>query len=101
VNLLSALVSIVSDPRIRGVVLGSVVLVAPAVIAAGASAGSILLALFAITAAVFLERRPRATRRISQVTRLAPVPARLRAGPQARWELVEREGRSSLVMRWR
>jgi len=89
-------------PRARGLVLASVVLALPGVIAARASAGSLLLAISVLVAAALLERRPRATLRLAEVSRPSvPSPVRPRGGPQARWEVVERDGRRSLVMHWR
>jgi hypothetical protein len=97
-----AVTSPAAESRARGVVLASAVLVLPGVIALRASAGSLLVALLGLAAAVFLERCPRASLRITEVSRPAvPSPVRLGSGPQARWELVERDGRRSLVMHWR
>lgn len=92
----------IDEPRTHGVLLASVLLVLPGVIAARGSAGSLILAFSAIVAAVLVERRPRAALRISEVSRPAvPASLQLRTGPRARWELVERDGHSSLEMHWR
>ena len=86
----------------HGLVLASIVLALPGVIAARASAGSLLIAVSALVAAAFLERRPRASLRIAEVSRATvSTPVLVRSGPRARWELVERNGRSSLEMHWR
>ncbi|HSP19342.1 MAG TPA: hypothetical protein VLQ79_07505 [Myxococcaceae bacterium] len=67
-------------------------------------AATLLLAASVLGAAVFLERRPSSvsvSRRLhGGLAALAPVRPRT---PQAcaRWELVERDGRRALEMRWR
>ena len=100
--LVPAVTAPIDEPRTHGVLLASVLLALPGVIAARGSAGSLILAFSAITAALLIERRPRAALRISEVTRPAmPTAVQLRSGPCARWELVERDGRSSLEVHWR
>ena len=100
--LVPAVTAPIDEPRTHGVLLASVLLALPGVIAARGSAGSLILAFSAITAAMLIERRPRAALRISEVTRPAVTPSvQLRSGPCARWELVERDGRSSLEVHWR
>jgi hypothetical protein len=102
VALVPAVTAPVDEPRTHGVLLASVLLALPGVIAARGSAGSLILAFSAITAALLIERRPRAALRISEVTRPAmPTAIQLRSGPRARWELVERDGHASLEMHWR
>jgi hypothetical protein len=102
VALVRAVSAPIDEPRTHGVLLASVLLVLPGVIAARGSAGSLILAFSAIVAAVLVERRPRAALRISEVSRPAvPASLQLRTGPRARWELVERDGHSSLEMHWR
>src|SRR5215467_10636853 len=71
VALVPAVTAPVDEPRTHGVLLASVLLALPGVIAARGSAGSLILAFSAITAAVLIERRPRAAVRISEVTRPA------------------------------
>src|SRR5215831_19501541 len=93
VPLVPAVNAPIAEPRTHGVLLASVLLALPGVIAARGSAGSLILAFSAITAAMLIERRPRAAVRISEVTRPAmPTAVQLRSGPRVRWELVERDG---------
>ena len=94
-----------SEPRTGGVALCSALLALPALVAGHPGAGLVLLAVSVVTAAVFLERRTRSAAREREVPRLVPVPApiqirRTHVAPRARWELVERDGRRSLSMRW-
>ena len=96
-----------SESRAGGIALSSVLLALPALVAGHARAGVILLAASVVAAAVFLERRThassRAVERTARPLSLVPSPSRSRpahAGPRARWEVVERDGRRSLSMRW-
>jgi hypothetical protein len=107
VDLSAVVLSRITEPRTGGVALSSALLAVPALIAGHPRAGALLLAISAITAAVLLERRAHAAPRVREVSRLslvssAPSPERgpARVGPQARWELVERDGQRSLSMRW-
>jgi len=103
VDLLSTFRSNASEARTRGVTL-SVLLAVPALIVAEAGRGAVLAAASLVVALALLELRPRAPRRSMEMARLAPAPVRTRppaAHPRARWELVERDGRRTLVMRWR
>jgi hypothetical protein len=107
VDLSAAIFSRLSEPRTGGVALSSALLAVPALIAGHPRAGALLLAVSAITAAVFLERRAHAAPHAREVSRLSLVsspPIRERrpsqVGPQARWEVVERDGQRSLSMRW-
>jgi len=104
VDLLSAFRSNASEARTRGVTLSSVLLVVPALIVAEAGPGAVLAAASLVVALALLELRPRARRRSMEMVRLAQAPVRTRppaAHPRASWELVERDGRRTLVMRWR
>jgi len=104
VDLLSTFRSNASEARTRGVTLSSVLLAVPALIVAEAGRGAVLAAASLVVALALLELRPRAPRRSMEMARLAPAPVRTRppaAHPRARWELVERDGRRTLVMRWR
>src|SRR5262252_9480191 len=70
VALVRAVTAPIEEPRTHGVLLASVLLALPGVIAARGSAGSLILAVSAIAAAVLVERRrPRAALRISEVSR--------------------------------
>jgi len=107
VDLPSFLLSRLSESRTGGIALSSAVLAVPALAAGHARAGVALLAASVVAAAVFLERRAHAPVRDPELTArtlsLVPSPAASRrrvAGPQARWEVVERDGRRSLSMRW-
>ena len=100
--LVPAVTTPIAEPRTHGVLLASVLLALPGVIVSRGSAGSLVLAFCAMAAAVLVERRPRAALRFPEVSRPAVPPlVQLRSGPRARWELVERDGRSSLEMHWR
>ena len=95
-----------SEPRGRGIALSSALLAVPA-LAAFHPSGAILLAAAVVATAIFVERRahvaPRHLELHGRGLTLVPRPARTRpahAAPQARWELVERDGRRSLSMRW-
>ena len=104
VDPLSTFRSNASEARTRGVTLSSVLLAVPALIVAEAGPGAVLAAASLVVALALLELRPRAPRRSMEMVRLAPAPVRTRpppAHPRARWELVERDGRRTLVMRWR
>jgi len=108
VNLISAIVSNASDARHGGVAISSAVLAAPVLLVANAGAGAILLAVSFVAVAAVLEGRVRGAARSREVPRhvltLVSTPSRPRAvhgGPQARWEVVERDGQRSLSMRWR
>lgn len=99
----SALASSASESRTGGVVLSSVLLAVPALLVAHAGAGAILLVASLVLGTALLEGRTRAAPGLREVTRLAPVGARVRvtsAHVRARWEVVERDGRRSLSMRW-
>lgn len=107
VDLPSFLLSRLSESRTGGIALSSAVLAVPALVAGHSRAGVALLAASVVAAAVFLERRAHASLRDRELTArplsLVPSPAvsrRTVAGPQARWEVVERDGRRSLSMRW-
>jgi hypothetical protein len=107
VNLPSFILPHPSESRAGGFALSTALLALPALVAGNARAGGVLLALSVVATAVFLERRTQAPGRAreipSRALSLVPsVPTR-RAGhpsPCARWELVERDGRRSLSMRW-
>ena len=106
-DLSAVVLSRITEPRTGGVALSSALLAVPALIAGHPRAGALLLAISAITAAVLLERRAHAVPRAREASRLslvssAPVRERRPAhvGPQARWEVVERDGQRSLSMRW-
>ena len=106
-DLPSFLLSRLSESRTGGIAVSSAVLAVPALVAGHARAGVALLAASVVAAAVFLERRAHAPVRVrapaARSLSLVPSPSPSRrtvAGPQARWELVERDGRRSLSMRW-
>ncbi len=106
-DLPTAIFSRLSETRTGGVALSSALLAVPALIAGHPGSGALLLAVSAITAAVLLERRAHAVPHAREVSRLSLVsspPIRERrpsqVGPQARWEVVERDGQRSLSMRW-
>jgi len=108
VDLPSFLLSRLSEARTGGFAVSSALLALPAIVGGHARAGAVLLAASAVAAAVFLERRTQAPAGVRALgaSRLALLPSpsvgrRPPAGPQARWELVERDGRRSLSMRWR
>jgi hypothetical protein len=103
--------SVVDLPSIpvsrAAVALSPALLGVPALVAGHPAAGALLLGLSFVAAVVLLERRAHATPRAREVLRpglvLVPAPSRPRPAhvpPQARWELVERDGRRSLSMRW-
>jgi hypothetical protein len=107
VDLPAAIFSRLSEPRSGGVALSSALLAVPVLIAGHPRAGALLLAVSAITAVALLERRAHAAPHAREVPRLSLVsspPTRERrpahVGPQARWEVVERDGQRSLSMRW-
>ncbi|HET9299588.1 MAG TPA: hypothetical protein VFO11_06555 [Candidatus Polarisedimenticolaceae bacterium] len=106
-DLPSILLSRASEPRTGGIALSSALLAVPALVAGHPGAGVVLLAFSLIAGAAFLEWRTRAAPPSRELPRLGvalvPVPSRSRpahAAPRARWELVERDGRRSLSMRW-
>ena len=97
-----------SESRSRGFAVSTALLAVPALVGGHARAGALLLAASAVAAAVFLERRTQASLGVRELgaSRLAlvrspSVDRRQRAVPRAHWELVERDGRRSLSMRWR
>jgi hypothetical protein len=107
VDLSAVVLSRLTEPRTGGVALSSALLAVPALIAGHPRAGALLLAISAITAAVLLERRVHAAPQAREASRLSLVssaPSRehrpAHGGPQARWEVVERDGQRSLSMRW-
>ena len=107
VDLPAFLLSRASESRTGGIALSTALLAVPVLVAGHARAGVILLAASVVAAAVFLERRAHAPARVREPTarplNLVPSPSgssRTVAGPRARWELVERDGRRSLSMRW-
>lgn len=107
-DLASLLLSRLSESRTGGFAVSSALLAVPALVGGHAGAGAVLLAASAVAAAVFLERRTQGSPgiRAHAASRLALVPSpsasrRPRAVPRAHWELVERDGRRSLSMRWR
>src|SRR5678816_3982500 len=72
----------------------------PALVAGHPAAGALLLAVSFVAAVVLLERRAHAVPPTREIPRSGPVlvlvPSRARPShppPQARWELVERDGR--------
>lgn len=92
-----------SGRRNHAVALASALLAVPLLIAHPAVATLLLSASF-IGVAVLLERWPVAGTVAREVGRQSPAPALVRPrSPRAcsRWELVERDGRRSLEMRWR
>ena len=106
-DLPSFLLQRLSESRTGGIAVSSAVLAVPALVAGHAGAGVALLAASVVAAAVFLERRAHAPVRVrargARPLSLVPSPVASRrtvAGPQARWEVVERDGRRSLSMRW-
>jgi hypothetical protein len=108
VDLPSPLLSRLSESRTGGVAVSSALLAVPALVGGHVHAGAVLLAVSAVAAAVFLERRTQASAGVRElrVTRLAVVPStsvarRPLAVPRAHWEMVERDGRHCLSMRWR
>ena len=106
-DLPSFLVPHSSESRVGGIALSTALLALPALVAGHARAGAILLAVSAVAAAVFVERRAHAPTRARQLPArplsLVTPPAgtrRVHTGPQLRWEMVERDGQRSLSMRW-
>jgi len=96
-----------SESRAGGLALSSALFAIPALVAGHARAGVILLAASVVAAAVFVERRTHASSRARELPArsltLVPSPSRSRKAPnapQARWEMVERDGQRSLSMRW-
>jgi hypothetical protein len=97
-----------SESRAGGLALSAALLALPALVAGHARAGAILLAAAVVAAAVFVERRT--TQASSRARELPARPLSLvpplsrsptaHATPQARWEMVERDGQRSLSMRW-
>ena len=107
-DLPSFLLSRLSESRTGGFAVSSALLAVPALVGGHARAGAVLLAASAVAAAVFLERRSQASAGVREprASRLALVPSpsvvrRSHAVPRAHWEMVERDGRRSLSMRWR
>jgi len=107
VDLSAVVLSRISEPRGVGVALSSALLAVPALVAGHPRAGALLLAVSAITAAVLLERRAHSAPHAREDSRLSLVPVSAvrerrptQGCPQARWELVERDGQRSLSMRW-
>ena len=103
---LPSFLSYASEPRGGGIALSSALLAVPA-LGAFHPMSAILLAAVVVGTAVFVERRAqlalRSLERSSSRLTLLPRPARSRppqVAPQARWEIVERDGRRSLSMRW-
>jgi len=105
VGLRSAVVSSIPDVRRGGIALSSVLLAVPVLLVARPGAGVLLLAAsFVGAVAVFEGRRARtASRRREVTTPVSGISRPLVHSGQAcaRWELVERDGQRSLVMRWR
>jgi len=108
VDLPSFLLSRLSESRTGGFALSSALLAVPALVGGHVHAGAALLAASAVAAAVFLERRTQASAGVRELraSRLALVPSpsvarRPLAVPRAQWEMVERDGRRCLSMRWR
>jgi hypothetical protein len=105
VGLRSAVVSSFPDVRRGGIALSSVLLAAPILLVARPGAGVLLLAASFVGAVALLEgRRARTASQRREVT--SPVSGLSRPLARsgqvcARWELVERDGQRSLVMRWR
>ena len=104
---LPSVLSHATEPRARGIALSSALLAAPVLLAGYPRAGAVLLAAAAVAAAVFVERRaqvaPRSLERSSRgltLVSLPPPSRRAHPAPQARWEIVERDGKRSLSMRW-
>ena len=103
---LPSFLSYAAEPRGGGIALSSALMAVPAV-AAFHLPGGMLLAAAVVATTVFLEQRAHlADRRLELSRRGRPAPRTARSRPphlppQARWELVERDGRSSLTMRWR
>ena len=105
-SLLTAFLSNASGTRTGGVTLASALLTAPAVLVAHAGPGALVAGALFVSAAVLLDgwRRAGRAREMPHLA-LVPVPvtSRTRAEgprPRARWEVVERDGRRSLSMRW-
>jgi len=108
VDLPSFLLSRLSESRTGGFAVSSALLAVPALVGGHARAGAALLAASAVAAVVFLERRTQGSASVRELgaSRLTLVPSlsvsrRPVAVPRARWELVERDGRRALSMRWR
>ena len=104
-GLRSTVVSTVPDVRRGGIALSSVLLAAPILIVARPGAGILLLAASFVGAVALLEgRRARtAPPRLVVTSPVSGISRPLARSGQAcaRWELVERDGQRSLVMRWR
>ncbi|HZW88835.1 MAG TPA: hypothetical protein VFF12_07130 [Myxococcaceae bacterium] len=106
-NLPSFILPHPSESRAGGLALSAALLALPALVAGHARAGVVLLAASVVAAAVFVERRTHASSRAREVPSrslsLVPSPSRSskpHPAPQARWEMVERDGQRSLSMRW-
>jgi len=104
---LSSFLPRASEHRTGGIALSSALLAVPALVAGHPRAGVILVAA-SVVAAVFFERRSHsgASSRTLPTRALTVVPPLSRsrpahAAPQARWEIVEHDGKRSLSMRWR
>lgn len=107
-DLRSAFVSSVHEARNGGIALSSVLLAAPLLLVAHPRAGVLFLAAAFVGAVAFVQARAQARARDGsrgrEVTPRAAVPLPLpvhSARCRASWELVERDGHRSLVMRWR
>jgi len=107
VNLPSFILPHPSESRAGGFALSTALLALPALVAGNARAGGVLLALSVVATAVFLERRTHARAGVRELAvrplgLVSSVPPRRSGNPApcARWELVERDGRRSLSMRW-
>jgi hypothetical protein len=95
-----------SEPRAGGIALSSALLAVP-VVAAFHLPGGILLAAAVLATTLVVERRAYVAQRSIERSRrgltLARRPARTHpahVAPHAHWEIVERDGRRSLSMRW-
>lgn len=103
-DLRSAFVSSVPVARKGGIALASVLLAVPLFLVARPGAGVLVAAAALVGAVAFLEGRARGVSRRREVPPQAVVPLRLpfrSAQCRAHWEMVEHDGRRSLVMRWR
>jgi hypothetical protein len=94
-----------SEPRAGGIALSSALLAVP-VVAAFHLPGGILLAAAVLATTLVVERRAHLALRSLERSRgptLARRPARTHpphVAPHVHWEVVERDGRRSLSMRW-
>jgi len=103
-DLRSAFISLAPEHAGRGVTLSSMLLAAPVFLVGRPGAGVLLFAASFVTAVALLERRASATPPLRDVSYDPASPSRplVRTGQaQGRWELAERDGSRSLVMRWR